>query len=262
MNLIKLNAPQGFTEEQVATLNNAFLEPLKIAQELESNYLKIANAPITPSVCNEADELRKKYVKIRTATDKLHKSEKQYYLQAGRYVDDLKKEVLSVVSERENKLKDVAEYFENIRKAEIAKLEEERTGLLLPYTQDIPKGVGEMTQDLFETILEGAKVKHAQEQERIEQERIKKEEEAKELEKLRQEKKALEQELEKAKNEAKVLDVVSPQVIENTSKESYADAIILFQLKAINLSGCSETFSVRFDELRNKMINYLTPLVK
>ena len=57
---------------------------------LESQFNEIKVLEITLTLAKKAKALRLEYVKVRTGTDKIHKETKQFYLQAGRFIDGWK----------------------------------------------------------------------------------------------------------------------------------------------------------------------------
>ncbi len=184
--IVKVNpAEYGVEETKAAQIAEQFKPMLDKMVELEAEYNQIIVLPIEKETCAKAKELRNKYVKIRTGTDKIHKEQKAFYLAAGRYIDGWKNAQLFASQGIEKKLEDIEKHYENIEKEKMIALKNERFEILKSvcdnpelYTPEL------MLQEAFDNLVNGlnlakqAKIEAEQkaEAERIERERLEQEE--------------------------------------------------------------------------------------
>jgi hypothetical protein len=144
-------------------LESTFSPVKKMLDEMKVEHTEIMSLEITPENCLKAKELSKKYQKLRSATDELHKNEKAFYLNGGRKIDEWKRDTYKLIEPAEKESKERAEHFELIEKARIEKLHTERE---LEYKQnggqDIFTGInfGEMTDEVWSNFLVGVKVSY------------------------------------------------------------------------------------------------------
>lgn len=148
----------GLEQNQVATIEQAF-QP-KIAERDGYNiiYQQLIIKELTPELCSQARELRLKLVKTRTGIAEIHKTQKAYFLAAGKFVDAWKNKETLPVEQMEEKLSDIEKHFERIEADRIAKLETERKEEIQKYSEIIPYGLGVMDEAVFNTYLTGVKV--------------------------------------------------------------------------------------------------------
>lgn len=198
------------------------LEPAKVNKIAESfmpklserdGYMKVYNDVIQkelgPDTYREAEDLRKKLVKVRTGIAEIHKVEKAYHLAAGRYVDAIKNKITLPIEQMEEKLRDIAEHEVRIKREAEERLKAHRLTLLSEVTTNPTMyPVLEMNEEAFNDLLEGLKLMKEQrlarereeaaekkriaaeqeaEQKRIREENIRLRKEAEEAERLRQE---------------------------------------------------------------------------
>jgi len=176
----------GLEESNVATIEQAFQPKIIERDALVPAYEELIAKELTPELCKDFHALRLKCVKVRTGIADVHKSQKAYFLAAGRFVDAWKNKETLPIEQMESKLKEGEEYFERIEAKRIADLEAERTALLSAYTDILPQGLGQLSDAAFNTYLTGAKVAYDT---RVEAERkaeeLRVEEEKAEQERLR-----------------------------------------------------------------------------
>lgn len=173
-------------------------------------------------------ELRLKIVKNRTqGIIKWHKTNKEFFLTGGKFVDAIKNKEIQINEEMESKLMDAEKHFENLEKERIEKLNAKRVELVKPYVDDVENlYLADMEDDVFEAYLLTKKNNHeaklkaeaeaeearlkAIEEEKKEQERIRKEnaklkaeaEERERLAKIEEQKRLKAEQERKAKEEA------------------------------------------------------------
>lgn len=176
-NIEKLNpAEYGLKDDQAATIEKAFMPKIVERDALKSMYEGLITQEITRELCSEAKSLRNKLVKVRTGIAEIHKTQKAFYLAAGRFVDAWKNKETLPVEQMEEKLEEIEKYYENIEKQRKEKLREERLAELAKYESDgslIP--LGEMTEDVWSNYLTGIKLSFEQRKEaerKAEEERL------------------------------------------------------------------------------------------
>jgi len=254
MNELVVINPKDYGLEQTKAdeIAEAFREPLTELAELETEYKEFANLTGEPpqNTCDVAKALKQKYVKNRKVRETIHKTEKAYFWNAGKYVDAWKNKALEVSEERETKLSEIADYYINLEKERIEKLAQTRESELLKYQDPemtyIPPELGKMDAKAWEIYLSGVKREYEEkqaaikkaEQERIEKEkaekaeqerirkeneRLKKEAEAREKE-VQKERAEMEKKLEAEKKERERIENERQAAIEKEQREAEAKA--------------------------------------
>lgn len=162
MTLINVKAEDyGIEETKAKDVRQTFEPMLKKMEELEDNFNDIIARHITPEVCAEARALRLEYVKTRTGTAKIHKALKDFYLKGGRFVDGFKNAQLMAAQGKEEKLKEIEDYYEEIARKEKEALQAQRAELLKPFKLMFePPELGEMQAEAWEVFLAGVKAQH------------------------------------------------------------------------------------------------------
>ena len=228
---------QETAKDMVSGLNVTFEE----REVLKKAYIDIIELPINTENLLVFKELRLKIVKNRTqGIEKWHKTNKEFYLSGGRFVDAIKNKEILVNQEMEEKLLEAEKFFENQEKERVAKLQSERIEKVSPYLESVDNlDLTTMDDYVFDAFYEGSKAKFEakKEAERLESERIENERiaEAKRLEEQKLENEKLKKEAEikeielakeRAENEAKqkaILDEADKKALEEKLKQ---DAII------------------------------------
>lgn len=166
----------GLNENQAQTIQQAFMPKITEREGYSVIYEQLITKELTPELCNDAADLRRKLVKVRTGIAEIHKTQKAYFLAAGRFVDAWKNKETAPIEQMEEKLTDIEKYFERIEAERIEKLEAERVEEIKQYSEVFPSGLGRMEEMVYKNYLTGLKVAH--------EARIKTEQEA-EAERLR-----------------------------------------------------------------------------
>jgi len=169
---------QANITENIATS----FEPIEVlVKTLEAKYEilmeKIIKDWITEETSAIARELRLKYVKVGTSGEDIRKELKSGLLEVGRDIDKKAKTFSEKVKERKDELMGIEKHLENLEKERIQKLASERSDVL--FELDIPVAglnLGEMTDDVWENYLVGAKSNKKAEK-KAEKERKRKEKE-------------------------------------------------------------------------------------
>lgn len=163
MELTKIDPVQfGLSEIQATEIANKFLPVLSAMQPLLDEYELIKDLdPSDPANTNIFGELRKKLVKVRTNCASIHKAEKAYFLNGGRYVDTYKNKQLEMSEKIEADLAEKEEFAEIQEQNRKKELQLQRVKLLAPFGMDGSyMALSDMSEETFSLILEGAKVKH------------------------------------------------------------------------------------------------------
>lgn len=147
----------GLETEQVQTIEQAFAPKIAERDGLISIYQQIITKELTEATCKEAGDLRRKLVKVRTGIAEIHKTQKAFFLAAGRFVDAWKNKETAPVEQMEENLEKIEKHFIIIEQERIAKLETDRRQLLLQYTEIMPASLGLLQEDVFQAYLASQK---------------------------------------------------------------------------------------------------------
>lgn len=148
-------------EETKANLILARFEPLQDKmQELESEYTEVLALDINdPMTELKAKELGKKYMKIRTSRASIHKEEKAFFLNAGRFVDKLKKEFDKSTIHHEEELEKIEKYHANLEAERIKNLANQRITKLAEFEfNGSDLNLGTMDDNVWISFLSGTEM--------------------------------------------------------------------------------------------------------
>ena len=198
--LEKINPTEfGLEVSQVETIEQAFLPKIQEREALVSIYDQLITSELTPELCKQAKEVRLKLVKVRTGIADIHKTQKAFFLAAGRFVDAWKNKETLPVEQMEEKLSEIENYYINIEKAQKAQLQAERLLEVSKYTEYPANALGEMEKQVYDAYLQGLKVAYDA---KIEAERKAEEERLAAIEAEKAERERIRVENEKLKAEA------------------------------------------------------------
>lgn len=175
MQLISVNPIEfGLTDETAQNIKDQFLPMLNKMVELEEKFNEVLTLPLEdPNTSKFAKELRKEYVVVRKTTEDIHKKQKAFYLNGGRYVDGWKNAQIFASQGKEEELKRIENYLEDLEKARVDELINKRIGVVMPYIDDPESisrvSIGAMDDDIFMAYVE---IKKKAYNERLEAERI------------------------------------------------------------------------------------------
>ena len=147
----------GLDEVQVVTIEQAFAPKIAERDGMVEIYQQILTKELTESTCTEAGNLRRKLVKVRTGIAEIHKTQKAFFLAAGRFVDAWKNKETLPVEQMESNLEKIEKHFILIEQERITKLESDRVELLEQYTEILPTSLGLMQEDVFQAYLAAQK---------------------------------------------------------------------------------------------------------
>jgi len=195
--IVKINPTEyGLTDETAARIEAQFTPMLAKMTELESEYNVILGLNVEdPNTAKLAKDLRLKYVKVRTGTAEIHKVQKAFFLNGGRFVDGWKNAQLFASQGKEEALERIEKHAENLERERLEKLQQLRVALLAEYVENASElSLSGMEQDVFEAYLSTKKQQYEDrkaaelkaEQDRIAREKAEAEErEAQRLENIR-----------------------------------------------------------------------------
>ena len=111
----------GLQEKEAKTIDQAFMPKIVERDGLKKIYEQILSKEITLELCSEAKSIRLKLVKVRTGIAEIHKTQKAFFLAAGRYVDAWKNKETLPVTQMEENLTAIEEHYQRIEGEKIAK---------------------------------------------------------------------------------------------------------------------------------------------
>jgi len=152
----------GLDEKSGKEVESVFAPLIAEREALTSAYEAILAKEITPEIVKEAYQLRLRLVKVRTGTDKVHKTAKAFYLAGGKFVDAWKNKNNSAVELMESKLTEIETYYEKIEAQKISDLQKQRESELLAYEVENVETLrlGEMSEQVWGNFLTGSKVNY------------------------------------------------------------------------------------------------------
>jgi hypothetical protein len=156
----------GIEAKRALNIQSSFLPKFEEYKGYQEVYAGLIKQEITPELCEEANTLKNKLVKVRTGIDKIHKTEKRYYLAAGRFIDALKNKLQEPGIQMEENLKEIADHYKIKEQQRLEKLQKDREELLSKYVEEVEgRDLCSMEDDVWEAYLEVQKKRH---EERIE----------------------------------------------------------------------------------------------
>jgi len=194
----------GLEENKALELTSGLTTILTERETLKNSYLEVIELEVNEKNIKTFKELRLKIVKNRTqGIEKWHKTTKDFFLTGGRFVDSVKNKEVFENERMENALFEKEKHFENLEKARLKAIHNERVSKLQPFNYEIGNtDFSTMDENMFNAILLGAETNYKA---KIEAERLAEEQrlEALRLEAEAKEKQRLEMERLKAENESK-----------------------------------------------------------
>lgn len=206
----------GLEEVKANEIAAKFTPVIEKMTEYQTEYEQVVQLDITdPATSKKAGDLKRKYVKVRTATALLHKQEKEASLKLGKFLDAWKNAQADASERIEATLESIEKHAEQLEKERIAAIQKEREEMLAPYevANTHTMNLAGMDETMWLTLLAGynqaneAKLEQAKKEaeEQAERERVaeeKRQETARENARLRAEAEAKEKELAEVKAKA------------------------------------------------------------
>lgn len=231
--IIELNPKElGLVEKTKADQIKATFEPMsKMLAEFDERYLKLMEVPIeetTVEAIKDYKRLRLDIGRVRIDTGKAKDKAKEYLKLEDKAIMGVHNILVWAVKEKEDKLKERENYFENIEKERLVKLQADRVALLSEFIEDAElRDLTNLEDDEFEALLLLKKTQKLEAEQAVklaEEERlatIKKEAEEKEA--LRVEHERLKAELEE-KEKQRLAEVAETKRLQDI-KDAEAKAI-------------------------------------
>ena len=160
--ITKINpAEYGLDSEKVKSIEDAFMPKIVERDGLAKVYENLLTEEITIKTCTEAATTRKALVKVRTGIASIHKTQKAYFLAAGKFVDAWKnKETLPIV-QMEEKLSGIENYYEIQQLKKVEELQTKRVEMLSKYLEDAhERQLGYMENDVWIAYLNTKKAEY------------------------------------------------------------------------------------------------------
>lgn len=179
----------GLVKTKANELTKGLTIPLKEREGMIQEFEELSKLEITEENIPKFKELRLRIVKNRTqGIMRWHKAAKDYFLKGSQFVDAIKRQELLINEQMEEKLADGENYFINIEKERLAKLQADRVKKLLPYMEGAHDlNLSGMDEDVWEAYFETKKTQF-HEKAKAEEERLQKiKDDQAEAERLRKE---------------------------------------------------------------------------
>jgi len=169
LSVIEVNPSEYGIQETKANELIGNLPQIKAERDiLEAQYNEVVLLDVEdPETSKKAKELRLRIRDNRTkGLNVWHSTTKDFFLKGGQFVDAIKRKEIAVNERMEENLESIEKHFE-IKEAERkAKLNAERVNVLEPFNAFVPMGLnfGEISDEEFQKILNGAKLQFEQQQ--------------------------------------------------------------------------------------------------
>lgn len=175
----ELKAIEPSKAEQIRRTFEPMVEMLSGFEETYNEVIEKFKDGITKELTSRAKRLRLDIGRVRIEAEKIRKAQKEEYLRAGKAIDGVNNLLKWAVVEKENKLKEIEDYYEIQEQKRLEALQIERVEMLAPYVEDAEeRDLSSMDDDVWSAYYQAKKKAYEDEQEAIrkaEQERIEKE---------------------------------------------------------------------------------------
>lgn len=159
MELVTIESKElsGIEKTSAMEIVSTFAPMQKMLENLEYVYLKTledAKSDKSPEMAAQAKRLRLDIRKVKSDTEKARKKRKDGALAECRAIDGIGNILKFAMQGKEEKLKAIEDYAENIERKRLEKLQDERTLALSPYVgDDDKKDLASMDDDVWEAFL-------------------------------------------------------------------------------------------------------------
>jgi hypothetical protein len=204
-NIISINPNEFGIEQKQSDELIGNLPQIKNERDLlEKQFNDVIQMDLNdPSTSKIARELRLKIRDNRTKGIMVwHKTNKNFFLRGGQFIDAIKNVEIAVNERMENDLEQIENHFEIMERERINKLREKRFNEIERFREFVPMSIdlGSISDDEFEKLLNGAKLQFENAEIQRETERIEREQREQQLNEQRErdrlEREKLERELE------------------------------------------------------------------
>lgn len=212
--LIKIDTPElnGLEKSKAQKIKETF-EPMAVMiSEFETSFNEIlneSNQEITKEVTQKAKRLRIDIGRVRIETGKLKDKQKEYIKLEDKAIMGVHNLLVWAVKEKEDKLKEIENFFEIQEQKRLEELQKERVEKISPYLEDAhERQLSSMEDDVWNAYFQSKKKEHEdriEAEKKAELERIEREKaEAEERERIRKENEKLRKEAEERERLAKI----------------------------------------------------------
>jgi hypothetical protein len=168
--------------KQIKAVFDPMTEMLMKFEDDFNTIIEESKVEITKEITAKAKRLRIDIGRVRIATEKTRKEQKEEYLRAGKAIDSVANIVKWVVTDKEEKLEKIEKHYEFLEQQRIEKLQTERAEELQQYVDAVPSDLGTMKDDVWQAYIDTKKRQYEErieaekkaEVERLENERIEK----------------------------------------------------------------------------------------
>lgn len=210
--LIEINELKEIEPSKAKQIKEAFEPMVKMLEEFESKYNEViseSEKEITHDVTIKAKRIRLDIGKVRIETGKLKDKQKEYIKLEDKAIMGVHNILVWAVKEKEDKLKEIEDYFQIQEQKRLEALQVDRAEKLSKYIDDAyERRLSDMEEDVWNAYYQSKKKEY---EDRIEAEkqaelaRIAKEKaEAEERERIRVENEKLKKEAEEREAKAKI----------------------------------------------------------
>lgn len=135
--LVKIDPKEfGLEEKTGKTISEAFSPKIIEREQLTIIYEEIIKGKLSLVLSEQAGDLRKQLVKVRTGIASVHKVQKAFSLAYGKFCDAWKNQETLPITQMEEKLSEIEKYAENLEKEKLEKLQLERSNQISKYIED------------------------------------------------------------------------------------------------------------------------------
>ena len=217
----------GLQENKARDLKKVYEPMFEMLANMEAEYNELVVKTITPELCVEAAALRKRIAHPRIEADKARKKAKAEGLREGKAIQGVYNTFEYATKSKEAKLLSIENYYIELEKTRIAKLQDERAFVLSLYSSELFGSLGDMTEAAWAILHDGTKaafIKAEAEKKQAEIDRVAAEQAAKDaVEKVKQDNIKLKAELEVVKKEKVVLIYAPPDTKDSARYSGGAD---------------------------------------
>ena len=215
--IVKFDTPEllAIEKSKAKQIKETFEPMVKMLEDFEESFnvvLEESKGGITKELTSKAKRLRLDVGRVRIETGKLKDKQKEYIKLEDKAIMGIHNIIVWAVTEKEDKLKEIENFFETQEKIRLDNLQKERVDLLTPYLEDAhERRLSEMEDDVWDAYLSAKKKEY--------EDRIEAEKQA-ELNRIEAEKKAEEERIAREKLEAEARE---KQRIENEKLKAEAE---------------------------------------
>lgn len=179
--IVNFETPEllAIEKSKAKQIKETFEPMVKMLENFEQSFNAIlleSKEGITKELTSKAKRLRLDVGKVRIDTGKLKDKQKEYIKLEDKAIMGVHNLIVWAVTEKEDKLKEIEDYFETQEKLRLETLQKERVELLSKYVDDAQeRRLSDMDEDVWNAYLSTKKKEH---EDRVEAEKREKEIEA------------------------------------------------------------------------------------